>query len=69
MRFAEEETLKLCVILVVLWEDYLDMVLDKEDLFYVLHEPLQRARMKRMTEAYVIVYKDPTTVYYDPSVG
>lgn len=69
VRFREEETRKICVILVVLWEDYLDAVLDKEELFYVFHEPLQRARMTRMAEAYVILYKDPATVSYDPYLG
>lgn len=68
VRFPDEEAKKLSVIVVVLWEQYLEAVLGCQELRFVLYEPLQRARVARLAEAYVILDKDAGSVYYDPVI-
>ncbi|CAN8025987.1 unnamed protein product [Ixodes persulcatus] len=69
VRFNDDETCKMSVILVVLWEQFLDAVLGKDTLACILYEPLQIARMLRMCEAYVIISKEPSAALYDPAIG
>lgn len=69
VRFPDEDAKKLSVIVVVLWEQYLDAVVGCHELRFVLYEPLQRARVTRLAEAYVILEKDAGAVYYDPVIN
>ncbi|XP_077496492.1 protein FAM135B-like [Amblyomma americanum] len=65
VRFQDEESKKLSVILVVLWEQYLEAVVGHQELRFVLYEPLQRARTARLCEGYLILNKNAEAVYYD----
>ncbi|XP_054924758.1 protein FAM135B-like [Dermacentor andersoni] len=69
VRFPDEEAKKLSTILVVLWEQYVEAVAGRQDLRFVLYEPLQRARVARLAEAYLVLDKDLGSVYYDAVVG
>ncbi|CAN7937709.1 unnamed protein product [Ixodes hexagonus] len=69
VRFNDEETCKMSVILVVLWEQLLDAILGKDALACILYEPLHRTRVMRMCEAHIVVRKEPSTAYYDPALG
>ncbi|XP_064490013.1 protein FAM135A-like [Ornithodoros turicata] len=69
IQFADEETRKMCVFLVVLWDQYLEIALGRAEVRNALYMPLQLKRLARMAEAYLIVNKDPKTIYYDPQVS
>ncbi|XP_049275861.1 protein FAM135A-like [Rhipicephalus sanguineus] len=69
VRFSDEEAKKLSTILVVLWEQYVEAVAGHQELRFVLYEPLQKARIARLAEAYLILDKDMGAVYYDPVLG
>ncbi|KAL1480972.1 hypothetical protein MTO96_050590, partial [Rhipicephalus appendiculatus] len=69
VRFLDEEAKKLSTILVVLWEQYVETVAGHQELRFVLYEPLQKARIARLAEAYLILDKDMGAVYYDAVLG
>lgn len=69
VRFPDEEAKKFSTILVVLWEQYIEAVAGHQDLRFVLYEPLQRARIARLAEAYLVLDKDLGAVYYDAVLG
>ncbi|XP_075730479.1 protein FAM135A-like [Rhipicephalus microplus] len=69
VRFSDEEAKKMSTILVVLWEQYVEAVAGHQELRFVLYEPLQKARIARLAEAYLVLDKDMGAVYYDPVLG
>lgn len=65
VQFIDEEARKMCVVLIVLWEQYLEIALGRVEVRRALYLPLQKKRLARMAEAYLILYRDRKSIYYD----
>ncbi|KAK8768668.1 hypothetical protein V5799_014862 [Amblyomma americanum] len=69
VRFQDVEAKELNIVLVKLWEQYLEAVVGHQELRLVLYESLQRARIARLCEGYLILSKGAGDVYYDTVLG
>ncbi|XP_077498577.1 uncharacterized protein LOC144109632 [Amblyomma americanum] len=69
VRFQDVEAKELNIVLVKLWEQYLEAVVGHQELRLVLYQSLQRARIARLCEGYLILSKGAGDVYYDTVLG